>query len=337
MENPSKKRSFDIKKPYKTETFIFPLKKSEAFPPPTCKRPFIINHIYIYYIALISTTKNKPKTTLLLQDSIITSIARENMKNFLHYKMWKKKTSTETLNSPINNIETLPNLQNSLKKTISLKKAPENNHIMTKSLTNLNFKEKNGLAKTFSSSFQRNLDEKERKKQNKGRKMIKLAQIVTKVRNFKLNYPEKGSKTLEALLESVKSLNPSENPFKTLEKIDSPPLKRPLSISSDKKPLKFLHKQRKSLDINLKVLRPEKAIPLLPKTDFLYYMTLLDYFIRNPNDSDYFNLLYREHFLQSLAAYNYCIGLKEKAQKPFFEGKKVFLGPNPRSKNTPFI
>ena len=268
------------------------------------------------------------------------------------------------------------------------KKMVSQKEIMTKSLSDMNnLLNKNRFSRTFSGehSLNHKNSNKERensansrlptekspiksgkkleknvpnfKKSEKNLKEInKLVQIVSKVKNFKLNFSDKNMESITKLLESVKKLGgaekilPIKNPnnLKNLQAIyTQPPKKTPLSQkkylinstekSSSSKPIlsiKLLKNQRKSFDHSKPAEKPKKELSPLPKKpehSFTYYMSLLDYFIRNPNDMDYFNLLYREHFLQSLAAYNYCIGLKIPEENAL-EGRKIFLGPNPKSK-----
>jgi len=315
-------------------------------------------------------------------DDIISSIAQKNIKNFLHYKRWKKstindentiKTAKENQDKDgkirffkqkslqINKIHTNscekivlksekpPNLKHIYKKIIN------NKHILTHSLSDLQqIIHKNTFSKTFSGDFYKNNENGENRKEKskekfkeingfskkkvekKSKEMNKLVQIVTKVKNFKLNFSEKNMEPINKLLESVKNLNKySENKKLQIKNSYSPQKKKFILDSTkitNKNPIfkgNSGKNQRKSFD-SAKVLIKEAEKTEIINNKFIYYMSLLDYFIRNPNDSDYFNLLYREHFLQSLAAYNYCIGLKKTDEK-LIEEKKVYLGENPRS------
>jgi len=254
------------------------------------------------------------------------------------------------------------NLKHIYKKMINQKQ------VMTKSLSDMhNLLNKSKFSRTFSGEFSVNnksvkkeaVTEKTpiiHKKQEKNLKeMNKLAQIVSKVKNFKMNFSDKNIESINKLLESVKSLNkfstqekspPINNNIKTLQAIYSKKKKAPMFqkkyvLDSAEKPINNkpvlsikLMKQRKSFDQVKSEKKPNKELSPLPKKQencFTYYMSLLDYFIRNPNDLDYFNLLYREHFLQSLAAYNYCAGLKIPPDIALAD-KKIYLGPNPKSK-----
>ncbi len=54
----------------------------------------------------------------------------------------------------------------------------------------------------------------------------------------------------------------------------------------------------------------------------------MNYFLHNPDEDDYFNILYREHYLQSFASYKFCSKIKKSDLKEEF---KIELGINPKS------
>ena len=64
------------------------------------------------------------------------------------------------------------------------------------------------------------------------------------------------------------------------------------------------------------------------ENDFIYYTSLMSYFLRNPDDEDYFNTVYREHFLQSFASFKFCSNIQRNELK---DDKKIELGSNPKS------
>lgn len=359
---------------------------------------------------LVNLGQNKLKD-LCFSDEIITSIAKKNIKNFLQYKQWKKATSSVPFPLPLNAISPAlmnqqENLNIILKKPNSLKTKYKQmvvkKETLTKSLSDINtvlnkpspikpphlsrtyscgFSIKKNFKKEKSNSdinketnnLQKNTNFKENSKHKK--QIEKLSRIVTKVKNFKMTFKEKGVEKLDKLLESVTMVNNlkenttiqtlktiySQKPFKINELNKKNQPKNLINIKKNKeknqgnsssinlsKPIlsiKLMRSQRKSFDTSSKLeaqktKTKEKSPPpksLVPK--FIYYMSLLDYFIRNPNDSDYFNLLYREHFLQSLAAYNYVSGLKSINKEVKSNSnigkedeKKIFLGNNPRGK-----
>ena len=253
------------------------------------------------------------------------------------------------------------------------KKMLTNKHILTKSLTDMQkLLNKNNFSRTFSTEFPKNnkyiktqeniethkIALPKKKNEKKMKEMNKLAEIVTKVKNFKVNFSknDENMQNIYKLLESVKGLSLDKygedmKKLKNIDKQQNKPvlLQKKFLLESSKnqhilkkKPvlsIKLMKNQRKSLENmkneenipkSVKIHRELSPDDKKAENTFVYYMSLLDYFIRNPNDNDYFNLLYREHFLQSLAAYNYCIGLKRNNEVN--EEKKVYLGENKNSK-----
>lgn len=190
------------------------------------------------------------------------------------------------------------------------------------------------------------------------KELDKLAQIVSKVNSFKykININEKNIEDINKLLITARKTNniapqtiknlvlKQKQQFdknlsnKILDSIVTKPVfKKDLSSLKQIKP-----KQINKLNIKRNSFSDEKnknlvssARFLLMKTQsdlktFVYYMTLMNYFIKYPNDNDYFNLIYREHFLQSLAAYNFCSSIQ--CPSTWDEKKNVKLGENPKSK-----
>lgn len=60
------------------------------------------------------------------------------------------------------------------------------------------------------------------------------------------------------------------------------------------------------------------------KSDFVYYATNLEKYLRRSNDSDYFAQIYREHFQQTFQAMKFCRYMNQPDAKTLAK-KKVYL------------
>ena len=190
--------------------------------------------------------KKSSKNPSFFPDDIISSIAKRNIKNFLNYKRWKNSTINdenagkttkenkekngkngffEQKNLEIKKIHasSCEKIMIKTEKKVNLKhiyrKMVNNKHVFTQSLSDLQqILHKNSFSKTFSGDFLKNNKENrtntkeingfcKKKMEKKNKEMTKLGEIVTKVKNFKMNFSEKNMEPINKLLESVKSLN----------------------------------------------------------------------------------------------------------------------------------
>lgn len=167
-----------------------------------------------------------------------------------------------------------------------------------------------------------------------------LTYLVNKINDskFKLLINEKNIKEINNIIISARGLFSRSYSFISAKKKREKELDEPKKIKFDN----LIYRPKNITQKNLLSLSNFKNESLIKNEsskrnknecfenidNFVYYTTLMRYFLQNPDDEDYFNLLYREHFLQSFNSFKFCFNIKKKDLNA---EKKIELGPNPKS------